>query len=70
MTNATSIYVAWQAPDTRDWHVVGNLQEHNSGYIFKYTKGALKSAKFSDMNDLCETYVSDEIFPLFKNRFA
>ncbi len=71
MTNATSIYIAWQAPDTRDWHVVGNLQERNSGYVFKYTKGALKSTKFtrfSGMNDLRETYVSEELFPLFKNR--
>lgn len=71
MTHATSIYVAWQAPDTQNWHVVGNLQEHNSGYVFKYTKGALKSAKFtkfSGMNDLRETYVSKELFPLFKNR--
>lgn len=71
MTNTNSVYVAWQAPDTRDWHVVGNLQERNSGYVFKYTKGALKSAKFtkfSGMTDVRETYVSEELFPLFKNR--
>ena len=71
MTNSNSVYVAWQAPDTRDWHVVGNLQERNSGYVFKYTKGALKSSKFtkfSGMNDVRETYVSEELFPLFKNR--
>ena len=71
MTNTNSVYVAWQAPDTRDWHVVGNLQERNSGYVFKYTKGALKSpkfTKFSGMNDVHETYVSEELFPLFKNR--
>lgn len=71
MTNTNSVYVAWQAPDTRDWHVVGNLQERNSGYVFKYTKGALKSTKFtkfSGMTDVRETYVSEELFPLFKNR--
>lgn len=71
MTNFNSVYVAWQAPDTRDWHVVGNLQESNSGYVFKYTKGALTSSKFtmfSGMNDVHETYVSEELFPLFKNR--
>jgi hypothetical protein len=71
MTNSNSVYVAWQAPDTRDWHVVGNLQERNSGYVFKYTKGALKSSKFtkfSGMSDVRETYVSEELFPLFKNR--
>ena len=71
MTNSNSVYVAWQEPDTRNWHVVGNLQERNSGYVFKYTKGALKSSKFtrfSGMNDVRETYVSEELFPLFKNR--
>ncbi|MCP6628862.1 restriction endonuclease, partial [Klebsiella pneumoniae] len=47
MTNSNSVYVAWQEPDTRNWHVVGNLQERNSGYVFKYTKGALKSSKFT-----------------------
>ncbi len=71
MTNTNSVYVAWQAPDTRLWHVVGNLQECELGYVFKYTKGALKSqkfTKFSGMNDVSETYVSEELFPLFKNR--
>lgn len=71
MSNTNSVFVAWQAPDTRDWHVVGNLQERNSGYVFKYTKGALKSSKFtkfSGMTDVRETYVSEELFPLFKNR--
>lgn len=71
MINFNSVYIAWQDPDTRDWHVVGNLQENDSGYVFKYTKGALKSSKFirfSGMNDDHETYVSEELFPLFKNR--
>ena len=71
MTTINSVYIAWQAPDTRDWHVVGNLQESKSGYTFKYTKGALASPKFtpfSGMNDFNETYVSEELFPLFKNR--
>ncbi|MGC1030311.1 HIRAN domain-containing protein [Pantoea agglomerans] len=71
MNNSNSVYVAWQAPDTRDWHVVGNLQSRKSGYVFKYTKGALTSSKFtkfSGMNDVSETYVSEDLFPLFKNR--
>jgi len=71
MNNSNSVYVAWQAPDTRDWHVVGSLQERNSGYVFNYTKGALSSSKFtkfSGMNDVSETYVSEDLFPLFKNR--
>lgn len=71
MSMLNSVYVAWQSPDTRDWHVVGNLQERESGYVFNYTKGALCSQKFtpfSGMNDVHKTYVSEELFPLFKNR--
>ncbi|TVM33191.1 restriction endonuclease, partial [Escherichia coli O177] len=29
MNRNDSVYVAWQAPDTHDWHVVGNLQARN-----------------------------------------
>lgn len=71
MNRNDSVYVAWQAPDTHDWHVVGNLQARNAEYVFNYTKGALTSPKFikfSGMNDFNETYVSEELFPLFKNR--
>lgn len=71
MKHDDSVYVAWQAPDTHVWHVVGNLQERDSEYVFSYTKGALNSSKFtkfSGMNDVNETYVSKELFPLFKNR--
>jgi|SRR5476649_719590 len=71
MTMSNSVYVAWQAPDTRDWHVVGNLQQRKTGYGFNYTKGALVSSKFtkfSGMDDVNKSYVSEELFPLFKNR--
>lgn len=71
MNNTESLYIAWQAPDTRDWHVVGNLQSKNNGYTFNYTNGAKKSNKFtpfSGMTDLDKKYVSTDLFPLFKNR--
>lgn len=71
MTIAKSVYVAWQSPETRSWHVVGNLQERSNGYVFKYTKGSCvsdKFTKFSGMEDINKTYVSEELFPLFKNR--
>lgn len=71
MNNTESLYVAWQAPDTRDWHVVGNLKHQDSNYIFNYTEGAKSSEKFtpfSGMDDLTEIYISKELFPLFKNR--
>lgn len=71
MNRNDSVYVAWQALDTHDWHVVGNLQARNAEYVFNYTKGALTSSKFtkfSGMNNFNETYVSEDLFPLFKNR--
>ncbi|MCL6325481.1 HIRAN domain-containing protein [Pectobacterium polaris] len=71
MNSNNSVYVAWQAPDTHDWHVVGNLQARKTEYVFNYTKGALTSSKFtkfSGMKDFNETYVSEDLFPLFKNR--
>lgn len=71
MSNDKSVNLAWQDPNTRDWHVVGLLSEHENGYSFIYTKGALASDKFipfSGMDSLKETYVSDVLFPLFQNR--
>lgn len=71
MNRNDSVYVAWQDPDSRFWHVVGCLRSIESGYLFSYTKGALASpkfTKFSGMDDFTGTYVSEELFPLFKNR--
>lgn len=71
MKQNKSVYLAWQAPDSRDWHVVGVLTELPDHYTFAYTAGATKSAKFirfSGMEDLTRQYVSKELFPLFKNR--
>ncbi len=66
------LYVTWQAPDTKSWHVVGRLfQRGDSIYGFNYTKGALNSEKFtafSGMDDLKTTYLSANLFPLFLNR--
>ncbi|BCZ42671.1 TPA: HIRAN domain-containing protein [Serratia marcescens] len=71
MSMLNSVYVAWQSPETRAWHVVGNLQQRESGYVFNYTNGAMSSSKFvpfSGMDDVRKAYVSKELFPLFKNR--
>ena len=71
MNGSNPVYLAWQSPDSREWHVVGALSETNSGYEFHYTKGALKSKKFvpfSGMEKLDKSYVSEELFPLFYNR--
>lgn len=66
-----SVYVAWQSPDSRNWHVIGNLQNKGSCYSFNYTQGVENLGKFtpfSGMEDLRKTYVSEDLFPLFKNR--
>ncbi|PQJ84608.1 HIRAN domain-containing protein [Aliivibrio sifiae] len=71
MTELNSVYLAWQSPENRDWYVVGFLQESEDGYIFNYTNGAKLSEKFipfSGMEQLDKTYVSDDLFPLFRNR--
>jgi len=71
MKEHESVFLAWQEPDTKNWHVVGLLEKRVKGYAFCYTKGAQKSGKFipfSGMGDMLKTYVSKELFPLFKNR--
>lgn len=71
MTEFDPVYLAWQSPDTRDWHVVGALTQISNGYEFHYTKGALSAKKFvpfSGMENINKSYVSEELFPLFYNR--
>ncbi len=71
MKEHNEVYLVWQDPNTKEWYVVGMLREYVEGYTFDYTVGALASTKFipfSGMEDLEKTYVSTELFPLFKNR--
>ncbi|ENH0540549.1 HIRAN domain-containing protein [Vibrio parahaemolyticus] len=71
MTKNNPVYLAWQSPDTRDWHVVGALTDTQKGFEFRYTQGATSSKNFvpfSGMEDLHTSYVSIELFPLFHNR--
>lgn len=71
MKEHSSVYLAWQASDTKEWHVVGMLKQYLEGFTFNYTVGAQVSTKFipfSGMENLEKTYVSTELFPLFKNR--
>jgi hypothetical protein len=70
-----ALYIAWQDPQTRCWHTVGQLmREERDGqevYIFSYTQGALASPRFrylGRMMDLSKSYYSFELFPLFANR--
>ncbi len=67
----TTLYIAWQDPQTRYWHTVGRLTKEQDMYHFVYTNGALASSRFSyfgRMFDLHKPYYSRELFPLFANR--
>jgi hypothetical protein len=69
-----TLYLAWQAPATRHWYVVGRLTAELGVYRFVYTQGALKAdreAGFGSLPSFPETsraYESDTLFPLFANR--
>ena len=41
-----ALYIAWQDPQTRLWHTVGQLSRENDLYRFAYTQGALVSPRF------------------------
>jgi hypothetical protein len=72
MKEHNPVFLAWQSPDTRGWHVVGALTQTHQGYEFHYTKGAAAAGDsfipFSGMEDINKSYVSEELFPLFHNR--
>lgn len=75
-----SLFLAWQAPNdsarSRAWFPVGRLDVEMElpRYRFRYTGGALRAQKDVGFQpllafpDFQKDYVSDELFPLFKNR--
>lgn len=66
-----ALYIAWQDPETRLWHTVGQLRRQDALYRFDYTRGARASSRFKylgRMLDLDKSYYSHELFPLFSNR--
>ncbi len=65
------LIVTWQNPLSRNWIPVGRLQYKNEKYIFNYTDGAKQESDFvplGPMSNLNDSYESDELFPIFKNR--
>lgn len=70
-----TLFLAWQAPDVRQWFPVGRLEadvEH-SNYVFQYTRGAIDAQRggfhpIASFPRLEDRYQSDELFPMFKNR--
>lgn len=67
----TSLYVFWQEPQSRRWHPVGLLSHSKEMFQFSYTKSAIdlpNFVPFGRMTKLNHRYVSDKLFPIFKNR--
>jgi hypothetical protein len=65
------LIVTWQNPTSRNWIPIGRLQYKNSKYIFNYTYEAKQErdfVPFRSMNNLDDSYQSDELFPFFANR--
>ncbi len=68
------LILAWRNHRTLDWVNIGELSYVDSKYYFKYSQKAKDLYKdsqflpFSHMLDLDNSYESEELFPIFKNR--
>lgn len=73
-----TLYLAWQAGQqaSREWFPIGRLDlaDHHPQYRFQYIRGAQRAAAEAgfapliDFPGLRQTYESNVLFPLFKNR--
>ena len=67
----TTLFVAWQQPDSKEWIPVAKLERKDGMYRFSYTKGVHRAKKFQPfggMKHLNSVYESTTLFPLFSNR--
>lgn len=64
------LVLAWRNPETRTWTPVGILESKDERYTFYYTNGAKADnfIAFGQMQNKREKYISDTLFPIFKNR--
>lgn len=68
------LVVCWREPELREWIPIGRLWQEGGQFLFCYTEGLHKAQQnnnfsyFAEMTDPTKTYVSDELFPIFKNR--
>ena len=71
----TTLFLAWQDPESRRWFTVGRLDVGPNLYSFTYTNGARVARREAGFEPLAafpfldKNYTSEEIFPLFANRF-
>lgn len=65
------LLVAWQNPQTRQITLVGLLEHAAGRYYFRYLRRALSTEGFRPFlgfDDLRRRYVSEHLFPLFRQR--
>jgi len=64
------LILAWKNPESRQWIPIGCLEYKEKLYYFNYTNGAKTNnfQPFGQMDELKNTYSSESLFPLFKNR--
>jgi hypothetical protein len=65
------LILTWKNSKDAIWIPVGILEYRDNQYYFKYTDNIKKVKNFipfGKMSDLNKTYVSEELFPIFKNR--
>jgi len=64
------LVLAWRNPEVRTWIPVGILEKIDEKYCFHYTNGAKANnfIAFGQMQDKSQKYISDSLFPIFKNR--
>lgn len=68
-----TLFLAWQAPQSRAWFPIGRLTYNGQTYTFCYTQGALSARREGFLSvysfpELEKVYRCDELFPLFSNR--
>ena len=74
MSAPFALFIAWQDDASRRWRPVGRLREMSDElYEFVYTRGFIEAQRagmrpFVGFDDALTRYVSDELFPLFRNR--
>ena len=74
----TTLYLAWQAPESRRWFPVGRLDAEPEGkpsrYEFGYIEGVREACEMADFPmvpgfpELDAPYRSEKLFPFFENR--
>lgn len=66
----SKLVLAWRNSESRMWTPVGILEFETEKYSFYYTNGAKADnfMAFGQMQDKKQKYISESLFPIFKNR--